>query len=762
MRRSWALPIASVALGAGMLITSVITDVSADAPVAYREYNGNTVIRDWNILPNTPCLTAGGSRRMVPQGSTLSVCTVPTTTTIPATTTTAASTTTTAPTTSTSPSSTSTSLPASTTTVPVPPGLAFQETFSNPLDPARFTYGHGQMDEATIPSPSSANVVGGQLKITSGDQNYGDAVVRINQPFDWAGRVGEFAVDVNTNQMNGGWTQIAISDRPLPYVSFSQDNTAGPYADNAILMQFRANTPACVIMKVYVNAAQTLDNQQCIWDGLPVGPNILNHIQIRMSASGITVIYDGRTLSWSTPIGFSRGYVYLDSHNHATEKYDSLPTITTTWDNAQFDGPVLPALNVAMPPAVLPSGVGDPRLVLLAQHAQFDSNVTLAYRLNNGPSHPITLVRRSNPYQVGAYMVSQAVDPTELVADGTNTVTFTATGMTNPKFTNVQIVWSGAGGPPQTTTTSLTATTTTLAATTTSTAAPPPTTTTAPTTTAPPPAGLLYQNSFSSPSDLDRLVFELHRGAPNAIDSDVRVFNGDHDMSCGAPTTVRTVHESTKSEWVWYCGAPAVADPHFMTGMNTNSYNVISFAPLNGATPIFPGTANEICWNQNLTQLGGRKWINVAVISDDTYNADPGQMVIVNPDHAGNVGTPGFPSDPPGRVVSGDDFLYVAVKNTVTYHSPLGYQFDWTLLEIGADKATRYRNCLKDNGNGTVTRTQARPGGVTNTSTMPGRFPAGPRVFIIEDVSYSPDKDDTQGAVDPYTWHFDQIEISTG
>jgi hypothetical protein len=94
--------------------------VSADAPVAYDEYNNGTKVRDWNRLPGTDCLTAGGQRRMVPDRQPLSVCTA-TTTTTSTTTTTRPPTTTVAPTTTTRPPTTTTTV-APTTTTPPPTG----------------------------------------------------------------------------------------------------------------------------------------------------------------------------------------------------------------------------------------------------------------------------------------------------------------------------------------------------------------------------------------------------------------------------------------------------------------------------------------------------------------------------------------------------------------------------------------------------------------------------------------------------------------
>lgn len=90
--------LATILVAVGVLLTGfTVAWVAADAPVAYDEYNNGSKVRDWNILPGTDCLTAGGTRRLVPDGQPLSVCTVATTTTVAPTTTTVAPTTTTSP-----------------------------------------------------------------------------------------------------------------------------------------------------------------------------------------------------------------------------------------------------------------------------------------------------------------------------------------------------------------------------------------------------------------------------------------------------------------------------------------------------------------------------------------------------------------------------------------------------------------------------------------------------------------------------------------
>ena len=328
---------------------------------------------------------------------------------------------------------------------------------------------------------------------------------------------------------------------------------------------------------------------------------------------------------------------------------------------------------------------------------------------------------------------------------------------------------------PTTTTAMPTTTTrpTTTTAVTTSTAI---TTTTAPTTgqtttttTVAPivPGGsgqVLWSESFSSASGLDRLVKVISFGENISNGNEMQSFNGDHDHACGSPATTRALLEDYQiSTHFWYC-APGgdAAKGHFMTGINTVGYVTMSFSPKadDGVSArVFPATATQACWDQNITDLGARKWTQLVVISAARYKANGGGINYINPDFNDNGGDADIH-------LAGDDFLFNNLRNTVHYFNGQSPTFDdySSPLHGSTDKATRYTICVKDNGNGTVTRTQARPGGTVDSVTGPGRFPAGPRVFIIQDDSYNPMKayeSDTQYVTDPFTWHWDNIRIST-
>ena len=82
------------------------------------------------------------------------------------------------------------------------------------------------------------------------------------------------------------------------------------------------------------------------------------------------------------------------------------------------------------------------------------------------------------------------------------------------------------------------------------------------------------------------------------------------------------------------------------------------------------------------------------------------------------------------------------------------------LYTNGTDKATRFQNCMTDNGNGTITATQDRSTGRL-TATVPGSFPNGTVTVIFQDHDYTPDKSEiTRSSAPPTPCHWDNILIS--
>jgi hypothetical protein len=83
-----------------------------------------------------------------------------------------------------------------------------------------------------------------------------------------------------------------------------------------------------------------------------------------------------------------------------------------------------------------------------------------------------------------------------------------------------------------------------------------------------------------------------------------------------------------------------------------------------------------------------------------------------------------------------------------------------------SDKAARYKHCVADNGNGTLTTTIAQPNGRTVTQKVTGSIPRGEIRVQFGDDSYNPDKHFDIKGVAPnssnlYTWHWDNIQIYT-
>lgn len=312
--------------------------------------------------------------------------------------------------------------------------------------------------------------------------------------------------------------------------------------------------------------------------------------------------------------------------------------------------------------------------------------------------------------------------------------------------------------PPATTAPTTTAApVTTVAPTTTAT----PSTTIAATTTVAPvtttvATGVLFAEPFTSPGN-GNLSIKIHSQPTVHL-----AFKGDHDLSCAGTITTRDlVEDNTVGTHVYWCNG------HLMTAMNTDGYTSITMSPKDAATGrarVFPATANKVCWDQTLTDMGGRKWIQAAVISEARFTANGFKEAYIRP------GFEGVASDPTSVVMGADDFMYVGLDQSVEYFRGQVSTFTdngFNRLNGVADKAARYTTCLTDNRNGTVTRTQTRPGNTSNTVIEAGAFPAGPRVFLLMDESYHPDKAwQDEGFVrvvtDGYTWHWGNINISAG
>lgn len=261
---------------------------------------------------------------------------------------------------------------------------------------------------------------------------------------------------------------------------------------------------------------------------------------------------------------------------------------------------------------------------------------------------------------------------------------------------------------------------------------------------APPAAGTLFSEEFARPSGVDRFEFDVHFRDPAGVrNGPNHTWSGDHNMACNGPTTQRTVHAHAENEFFWYCAPNGSESGHLMSSMgDIDGYTILSFAPRQAINNV-----SQVCWDVNLTDLGGRKWTQVLVVSDADVRRNGGRLDYISP-VTQDVDETAVPL-PPGS------FMYQDWDHAFRlYQGQSQLLEDWARFTT-SDKARRYRHCITDNGNGTVTVTQERDGG-THSRTVNASLPDGPARVIFQDDNYTPLKD---GPIAGFTWHWDNIEI---
>lgn len=327
-----------------------------------------------------------------------------------------------------------------------------------------------------------------------------------------------------------------------------------------------------------------------------------------------------------------------------------------------------------------------------------------------------------------------------------------AAGYTHPIYVGSTKVYT----PPTTTTT--TAPPTTIAATTT-TAAPTTTaaaTTTAPATTAPAttttaPEGFQFVEDFTGNTGLDAFRELNYDRNLDGVDKfppghdNTTLWPGDHDMSCGAPTTHRTVTGSNadRPNRFWVCS------DHLMTIVGDwDAYTIVGFAPKQTFSSV-----NKVCWDANLTDEGTRNWWDVSIVpaSAGDFFA-PGW--IAGAGQAAGSGTVAYEKS------GGVHFAWGPFSHHLEIGSAAGL-FDDTFHEytLGSDVATRRQNCAINNGNGTATFTQDQGGTRPYSYTANVTWPSGPLKVIFGQHGYTPTKDQPHTPYS-FTVHWDRIEIS--
>jgi hypothetical protein len=201
---------------------------------------------------------------------------------------------------------------------------------------------------------------------------------------------------------------------------------------------------------------------------------------------------------------------------------------------------------------------------------------------------------------------------------------------------------------------------------------------------------------------------------------------------------------------MWWCSPGNPNNGHVMTAFHTKGYAHLDFTP----NRTFNGVSN-VCWDMNATNLGNRKWVQLAVVPAGVAASVAPRLDWTHPGFRASDGPASW-----GLGLNGGVFLYSSTQgNAETFTDGLSTGISFDNETSSADKAQRYTTCVRDNGDNTVTISQGRPDGSTSVNRLPGRFPSGEVKVVFQDVSYDPDKAESPPMVNGKTWHWDNIII---
>ena len=220
------------------------------------------------------------------------------------------------------------------------------------------------------PSPPIASHY---LMTAVGSQNYASNAYRIRQPFDFGNRTGTvvFDTDLASNFLLG-YSSVVISEGPSPAPSWDI-NGRGPNPRNGVLVVFLGNNVEVHDVRDY--AMTTMPGSST---DIPRERGHLCRMELRLSqqrleiltsepsADGVTFtpVASRRVVDFDPPLTFSRSYLSLLAHNHATWKYGitfgglprPLRSWNTYWDTIGFDGSAhLSTREYEVPDANVPS-----------------------------------------------------------------------------------------------------------------------------------------------------------------------------------------------------------------------------------------------------------------------------------------------------------------------------------------------------------------------------------------------------------------------
>jgi hypothetical protein len=228
-------------------------------------------------------------------------------------------------------------------------------------------------DNDTLICDPSMTLQSSHLLVAAAVQNYGVNSYRIRQPFDFTGRTGKIVFDADGSASVGlplmNWLSVDVTEDPIAVPSFAEQvNSEGAVIpNNGFEVQFDDSCGACCgnpatqfsvselhVFQKYVDTVQAPPSGSAVC--LPVKSGMLNHFEIQVaqqqikvyasafSADGVKFAAAQLLLSATVSLPFSRGYVHISSHNHATIKYSTnhdVDAAIVRLDNVGFDGPIV-------------------------------------------------------------------------------------------------------------------------------------------------------------------------------------------------------------------------------------------------------------------------------------------------------------------------------------------------------------------------------------------------------------------------------------
>jgi hypothetical protein len=350
---------------------------------------------------------------------------------------------------------------------------------------------------ALVSPPNDVQICNGRLADTVNDGGTVTALAMYpKQPFDFAGRTGTIAFDVSNDSQgsHAAWPELWMSDQPVP-VPFIHEGignlprngfgirfaggSSGPCAgtasvDSAVVVANHAANDSFFGGSLAVRALASVKESR---------PGQVNHYEVRVSQHQIDVYatnaFAGPLNVAVTPLvhiatianvnlNFTRGLVWLEDAHYNADKFNTQRLHTFTWDNLEFDGPVLPrdlGFDVA-DNRVADNSTQAGAAVTAADTGYFVAPSTsrrLTVPAVTGVAHaagalltfdyttskpPATVTVAVNGHTITVPAASQTLGvpiPLTDITTGNNTITFTTSNY-SMNIMNIDLILQGAGG----------------------------------------------------------------------------------------------------------------------------------------------------------------------------------------------------------------------------------------------------------------------------------------------------------------------------